>query len=314
MSQEFDELVRDSMMRFTDGVDVPADLMAGARRHRRRRQRARISWLATGIAVAGGTAIVLATAGAGSPARQQSVATRRHVQVLTTAVVVSRVERALASAAAGDPVAYTSQTVQGIKVFVAIPHGQPAEVRASVTRTWSRGPLEHVEMVTSTGRLALSMETDISSGKSIQTTISYPQRVWWRGTYQPPSNLRPKLACTLGQIDRTPAQWTREVRKLLSCGAAVAGRQRVDGVEAIKLRLSSSYRRACAAANDQRRCQPQSVGWSGVLWASASTYLPVRLVSHGQRFGFRIDFRWLAPTAANLARLRQPIPAAFRHV
>jgi len=50
------------------------------------------------------------------------------------------------------------------------------------------------------------------------------------------------------------------------------------------------------------------------LWADASTYLPVRLVSHGRHYGFQIDVRWPAPTKANLAHLHQPIPAGFRHV
>jgi len=216
--------------------------------------------------------------------------------------------------AAVDLLAYTRQTSQGVKLFVAIPHGRPTEVRASVIQTWSRGLLERVEVVTGTGKPALGMQIDTRPGKSIQTTVSYPKRVWWRGTYQPPAAPKSELGCTLGQIDRTPAQWAREVRKLLSCGAAVAGHERVDGVNAIKLRLSSSCHRACASASDQRRCQPQRVGWTGGLWANASTYLPVRLVSHGQRYRFQVDFRWLAPSAANLARLHQPIPAGFRHV
>ena len=65
------------------------------------------------------------------------------------------------------------------------------------------------------------------------------------------------------------AQWAREVKKLLSCGAAVAGHERVDGVDTIKLRLSSSYHRACAGSNSGGRCQPESVGWSRDLWANA---------------------------------------------
>ncbi len=234
--------------------------------------------------------------------------------IQTTAVIVSRVDHALARAAARNPVAYTQETMRGVKLFVLIPHGQPEQVHGSVTRTWSRGPLQHVEVVTRSGKIAFSTETDLSSGKSVQTMVSYPQRVWWRGTYDAPTNATPKLACTLGEIDRTPAQWTREVRKLLSCGAAVAGHERVDGVNAIKLKLNSSYKRACAASNFQSKCQPQPVGWTGVMWANASTYLPVRLISHGQRYSFQLDFRWLAPNAANLARLRQPIPAGFKHV
>jgi hypothetical protein len=325
MSGEFDEMVRDSMTWFTDGVDVPDGIAARARRHLRRRHRTRMGWFATGTAVAAAAAVLAATAGGGSVPHHQEAkggATKgfaakggRHsVTVQTTAMVIGRVDRALTSAAATDPVAYTRETTEGVRLFLAIPHRRPTEVNASVMETWSRGPLQHVEVVTRTGRLALSMETDLRSGKSVQTTVSYPQRVWWRGTYQPLGRTNPGLACTLGDIDRTPAQWTREVRKLLSCGAAVAGYEKVDGVNAIKLKLNSSYKRACAGANDQRQCQPQPVGWSGVMWADASTYLPVRLVSHGQHYSFRIDFRWLAPTAPNLAKLHQPIPAGFRHV
>ena len=325
MNLEFNEIVRDSMTWFTDGVDIPAGLHAEARGHVRRRRRARMNWIATGTAVAAAAAVIVAAVGAGSEPRHP-LAKGEPVKsgtakgpgpsatIQTTAVVISRVERALTKAAASDPVAYTRQTSDGIRLFVAIPHGRPTEVHASVTRAWSRGDLQHVEFISGTGKLALSMETDIRSGKSVQTTISYPQRVWWRGTYQPPAPASPKLACTLGAINRTPAQWTREVRKLLSCGAAVAGYERVDGVNTIRLRLSSSDSRACAGADDQRRCQPQPVGWSGVMWADASTYLPVRLVSHGEHYGFQIDFGWLAPTGPNLAKLRQPIPAGFRHV
>ena len=122
------------------------------------------------------------------------------------------------------------------------------------------------------------------------------------------------VGCSLDQVDRTPAQWAHEVRRLLSCGAVVGGHGRVDGVDTIELRLSSSYPRACAASSDQSPCKPQPVGWSGVLWANASTYRPVRLASHGHHDSFQIDFRWLAPNATNLAMLHQRIPAGFRHV
>src|SRR5215472_10601897 len=276
MSGEFDEMVRDSMTWFTAGVDVPDGLAARARRHLRRRHRTRVGWFATGTAVAAAAAVLAASAGAGSVPHHQEAkdgaaeggaakggaakgnaakgnaakGARQNVTVQTTAMVISRVDRALTSAAATDPVAYTRETTQGVRLFLAVPHRRPTEVNASVTETWSRGPLEHVEVVTRTGRLALSMETDLRSGKSVQTTVSYPQRVWWRGTYRAPGRTSPGLACTLGDIDRTPGQWTREVRKLLSCGAAVAGYEKVDGVNAIKLKLSSSYQRACAGAND----------------------------------------------------------------
>jgi hypothetical protein len=315
MTREFDEEVRDSMTWFTDGVDVPAGITASARRHLRRQRRARLGWLAGGTAVAAAVAVLIGTLGSSAaPPHQIATSPTPGVTAQTTAMVVSQIEHALTKATTSNPVAYTSQTTRGVKLFVAPPHGRPAEVNSTVTRTWSRGPLEHVEFATSAGRLELGMEIDQTSGKSVQTTISYPRRVWWRGTYQVPPATKPEVACTLGETTRTPAQWTREVRKLLSCGAVVAGHSRVDGVRTIKLKLSSTVTRACAGSNSPGKCQPVSVGWTGMLWADAATYLPVRLLSRGQHFGFLIDFGWLAPTAANLAKLHQPIPAGYRHV
>jgi hypothetical protein len=317
MNQDFDELVRDSMARFTDGVGVPQDLAARARSERRRKRRIRIGWFTSGGAVAGAAAIAAAalTAGtvtaAGGGVRQHHPDARAR-EVQTTAMVISRVEHALASAASGSPIAYTRQTNHGVRLYLAPPHGRVVRVRGNVIQTWSRGPLQHVVVGTADGRPALSTVSDNRSGTSVQTSISYQRRVWWRGRYQVPTTTRPALGCRLGAIDRTPAQWAREVRKLLSCGAAVAGRQRVNGVESIRLKLSSSYRRACAGSNGGGRCHPVPVGWTGTLFANAQTYLPVRLVTRGHHYSFLIDFGWLAPTTANLAKLHQRIPAGFR--
>jgi hypothetical protein len=316
MNQDFDEMVRDSMTWFTEGVGVPPGIAARARREQRRRLRTRIGWLASGTAVTGAAAVTAVALTVGSIA-DGGIAPHHHGDaahvVQTTAMVISRVERALATAASGKPVAYTRQTNHGVKLFLAPPHGKVIRVHGNVMQTWSRGPRQHVVVGTPDGTPALSTVTDNRSGKSVQTIISYQERAWWRGTYQVPTTTKPAIGCRIGAIDRTPAQWAREVKKLLSCGAAVAGRQRVDGVAAIRLRLSSSYRRACAGSNDGGRCHPVPVGWTGTLWANAKTFLPVRLRSHGDRFSFQIDFRWLAPTAANLAKLHQPIPSGFRH-
>src|SRR5262252_9115579 len=119
MNLEFDEVVRDSMTWFTDGVEVPPGLAADARRHLRRRRRVRMGWIATGTAVAGVTAVLIGTVGAGSLPARPGPKREQRVTVQTTAMVISRVERALANAAAGDPVAYTRQTSHGVKLFVA---------------------------------------------------------------------------------------------------------------------------------------------------------------------------------------------------
>jgi len=315
MNQDFDELVRDSMTRFTDGIEMPPGLVTNARRQRHLRK-TRLAWLASGAAVTAAAAVTIGTVATGTaagPAGPHRPGDRGR-QVQTTAMVITHVERALAAAATGKPVTYTRQVNHGIKLFLVTPHGRPVRVHGSVMSTWSRGPLQRLVISTPGGKLALSTVTDNSGGKSVQTIVSFQQRVWWRATYDRPPRTKPSTGCQVGNVNRTPSQWANEVRKLLSCGAAVAGRQRVDGVETIRLKLSSSYRHACAGASDGGRCHPQSVGWSGVLWANAKTYLPVRLKSHGRKFSFQIDFRWLAPTSANLAELHQRIPSGFRHV
>ena len=324
MNEKFNEIVKDSMTWFTDGVDVPVGLQAKARRHLRRRRRATMSWLATGMAVAGAAAVLVGTVGAGSARPNPLVNYQgRSAPIQTTAMVISRVERALTKAAASNPVAYIQETNHGqVLMFVVLPEPRGRtwnEVDISVLRTWSRGPLTHEELLTSTGKLTLSTQTVVRSGKNVQTTIGYLQRMWTRGTFPASPATKPKLTCTLSGTYVTQAQWTREVRKLLSCGAAIAGHGRVDGVEAIKLRLRTGDRRAdiraCAKADHGRWRQCQQIfAWSEFLWANASTYLPVRLVEHVGPASMQVDFRWLAPIPANLAKLRQSIPAGFRHV
>lgn len=94
----------------------------------------------------------------------------------------------------------------------------------------------------------------------------------------------------------------RALRNAISCGTlAVAGRrQRIDGVEAIKL-----------------TSRPDSP-ISETVWVTPVTYLPVRIVvrsAHGLPVPRQTaNITWLRPTARNLARLTVPIPAGFRRV
>ena len=81
----------------------------------------------------------------------------------------------------------------------------------------------------------------------------------------------------------------------------MAGRQRVDGIEAIKL-----------------TSRPGSL-ISETIWVSPGTYLPVRVVVRSAARRIRAiqqtaDITWLPPTAQNLAKLTVPIPAGFRQV
>jgi hypothetical protein len=107
----------------------------------------------------------------------------------------------------------------------------------------------------------------------------------------------------------SPAAVARGLRAAISCGSlAVAGRQRVDGIEAIEL------------------TSPPGSLISETIWASPGTYLPVRVVLRSASAHHRLivdgypvlqmtaDISWLPPTAQNLAKLTVPIPAGFRHV
>jgi hypothetical protein len=313
MNTDFDELVRDSMTWFTDGIDAPAGLAEQARRHCRRRRNARLGWLAAGTALASAAAAAVisgpVTTGPGPLAHSRTGAAA-HAQ--TTAVVISRVDRALTHAGSGDPIAYTRETGSGVTIDLLIPHGKPGFAQASVTTRWARGGLQHSEFSTRSGQVVESIVGVTRSGKDVETSVAYPQRVWWRSTYRAQSSPRPAVSCALGPVQRSPAQWASEVRKLLSCGAADVGSGKTGGPAAIEFKLSS-HQRACAASSSGP-CREQDVSWHGFLWVSASTYLPTRLVMIGHHYEVGVDFGWLPPTSANLSLLHQRIPAGFRHV
>ncbi|HET7012566.1 MAG TPA: hypothetical protein VFI65_01565 [Streptosporangiaceae bacterium] len=322
MNQEFDEIVKDSMLWFTDEVDVPAGLAAQARANVRRQRRARLGWIGSGTAVAAAAAVVIGTVTSGGAGGSVQVAAKggthrvgHGLTVQTTSVVIHRVDRALAKATTGNPVAYTSEKSTGARLIVLIPHSGPEEFSPNlVMKTWTRGGLSRTDFVTPAGKVLFSEQHVVSSGKTVDTSVSYQHHSWWRGTYTAPGATKSTPACTMEETQLSRAQWSREIKKLLSCGAAFAGYQQIDGVKTVKLKLSSTIKNACAASNSPGGCTPVPVGWDGTLWANASTYLPVRLAAHGHKFSFQIDFAWLTPNAANLAKLQPQIPSSFRHV
>jgi hypothetical protein len=93
----------------------------------------------------------------------------------------------------------------------------------------------------------------------------------------------------------------RALRGAISCGILTeAGRQRVNGVDAIEL-----------------KSRPDSL-IPETIWVTPRSYLPVRVVigsaSGGPEPLQTANISWLPPTAQNLARLTVPIPAGFQHV
>jgi hypothetical protein len=84
------------------------------------------------------------------------------------------------------------------------------------------------------------------------------------------------------------------VHAALACGGlSVTGHVRVDGTAAIRLTGTKRLLKLPLT-----------------MYVSPVTYLLVRTVIGGRRQ----DYRWLRPTAANLAMLRVRIPPGFRRV
>jgi hypothetical protein len=65
VSDDFEELLLDSMSWFTSAVQVPAGLASRARRQRRRRRVAARAAIAAGTAAVSAAAVIAVTAGAG---------------------------------------------------------------------------------------------------------------------------------------------------------------------------------------------------------------------------------------------------------
>jgi hypothetical protein len=304
MSTDFEELVVDSMRRFTAAVGVPAGLAAQARwQHRRRRIRARAT-ASSGVAIISAAAVIAVTAGTGGPAlapaaRAQAAAyiVRRAEQALSNRNVILELttpRQVITRAAAGGKTdtsnvpgsvfwVYHSHSRQEVFAAYLRDHGQPG---ASDTDT-TNGPLRP-------GPGILFRFTEMS--------VNYTNRTWYRG-----SQLTGKASGSTGPA--CPQLRSMEnpradgivlftspafIKAALACGGlSVTGHVRLDGTTAIRLTGSRAVTKLPL-----------------VIYISPVTYQLVRTVIGG----LRQDYRWLAPTPANIAKLRVPIPPGFHRV
>lgn len=236
----------------------------------------------------------------------------RHHGIDATAYVVKRVSSALSAAEPGEIAQMTITTRSA-----ALPGGT---TRTTTAEEWSSGGRWRLVTYSPAGR---PVYDEGFSASSLYTLVSYQTRTWARqhGLRGPtglalgpagPHGCRPPGAAvpllfayglpgTGSSASSLPSTVARDVRAAVSCGTlAVAGRQRVDGVEAIEL-----------------TSRPGSL-ISETIWVSPGTYLPVRVAvrpAPGQPGRWQTaDITWLAPTAQNLAKLTVPIPAQFHRV
>ena len=310
MNTDVEDLLREGMERFTADLRAPAGLTHRAARRRRPRLALRLAATAATALTAG--AVALAAAG---------VPGLRHHGVDTTAYVVQRVSSALSAAGPGQIAQMTVTTTRGAPV----PGGTTATTTAE---EWSYGGQWRSVTNSPSGHPVYDEGFSASSG---YTLVNYQKRTWtrlpgtspalpWLGPLpglglpvaqgfgahgcQPviaavPLLFRPGLPGIGFSASSLPA--ASALRNAISCGTLeVAGRQRVDGIEAIKL-----------------TSRPDSP-ISETIWVTPSTYLPVRVVTRSA-FGQPVlqqtaDISWLPPTAQNLAELTVPVPAGYRQV
>jgi hypothetical protein len=251
---------------------------------------------------AGASAVALRTIAAPSPGRNGTAGPTDR-----GSYVVKRVGSALLAAEPGEV---------GQMTVTTLGTAQPGGTTATTTsEEWSHGDQWRSVTTSSAGH---PVYDEGSSTTSSFTLVSYLTRTWARqpglgrpaatasgpGSCEPvvaalPLLFQPRLPGT-GFSASSPLTVAGDLRAAVSCAVlAVAGRQRVDGIEAIQL-----------------TSRPGSK-ISETIWVSPSTYLPVRVIirpAPTKPQSMRADITWLPVTAQNLAILAVPVPAGFRHV
>lgn len=279
------------------GQTVPGPAITTTREGRQAASRRPVLRAVTGVvAAAASVAVALVAAGAFGAGRGHAAG-----PAVSTAYVVTRIDRALSTAGPGA-IAQISVTTRSV--------GQ-----TTTAQEWSYG--DRWRSVTDSPSGLPAYDEGVSGG-SVYTVVSYPARTWARrheSGHAPPAlgppgcgpviSALPLFASGLPVIDTPaglqPSAVAGDLRAAISCGVlAEAGRQRVDGIEAITLtsRPGSPI--------------PETI------WVSPGNYLPVRVVvgsAPGTQGPWQTaDITWLAPTAQNLAKLAVPVPAGFRQV
>jgi hypothetical protein len=296
MSVDFEEQLRADMGR----VQVrprPGLAREAHRRYIRSRHRTALAVAATGTAaaVAGATAGFALASGTGTSGAGPAE---------TTAYVVDRVGAALT---ATNAIGYTSARYSGAGAV---------GIFSDRFEVWELGSRSRQLFESSSGQPIFDGSARPKDGRGVIIAVHYPSREWTSSTV-PSSELPGPSAANGARCEddflspfaagrQTAADWKEIIQAGLGCGMfTVAGRQWVDGVDAIKL--------------DGRN---QAAG--ATIWVDPDSYLPVRVTGRVQLIAggagkqdtgtLTIDFRWLPPTRANLKQLTAPIPNGFRKV
>ena len=325
MNSDIEDLLREGMERFTGDVRAPAGMIRRVSRHRRRQLALRSVAGLTAALAAGAVALVaVVLPGAGDNG------------IALAASVVKRVDRALGAAGPGE-IAQMTVTTQSAPVPGGKTKTTIAEVWSygdrwrSVTYSTDGHPVYDEGFSASSVYTLVSYKAQIwarHSGFGRPLGLESPNRPVGVTPFGRPlagSRVLPKagpafiprgcqpVGAALALLflpglpgigfspSSPPTTAARALRTAVSCGAlTVAGRQRIDGVEAIKL------------------TSRQSNLISETIWVSPGTYLPLRVfvpsVAGEQGFRLTVDISWLEANPQNIDKLDVPIPAGFRRV
>jgi hypothetical protein len=147
--------------------------------------------------------------------------------------------------------------------------------------------------------------------KPLQVLVDYKNRTWERGKTVPgAANLPPVVAADYFETFQTrhhcevfiwflPIEVTNaNIRDYVHCGGVrIAGHQRIDGTETVKILPTVHQHRLYEA-----------------IWISTSSHLPVQLAIRTRTSAFVAEMTFLPPTKANLALLKPVIPRGYRRV
>jgi hypothetical protein len=296
MSTELEQQLRWAMERFTNDVRLPPGLAVKAHRHQQKRRMTTRAVTAAGTA----TAVAAAVAVAGAAGAFGS-ASHPPVRTAYTAYVISHVEHALAAPRLGNLVEADRTVYPPGSTLQPFPYDLAGTAGgAGVSSQWDAGYalrwIYHGSIrfssFTAIGQRVFDWGATPVRGT---TAVIYGNSTWWTapgpggqgGGSGPSSCIQGRVIALTGGAGNG---WPAFIRSQLACGAyAVAGRQVIGGVNTIKI-----------------------TGASGqfIFWVDPGTYLPVQMTM-GQK---RTEFHWLAPTRANLAKLKVTVPAGFKQV
>lgn len=317
MSTDVEDLLREGMERFTEGVRAPAGLAVRASSQRRQR-RTRIvrGAVLIGTAAAAATAIAVAMTAAGTVAQPGSSL----AQARAAAYVVSRVKHALASEH---------------NVFV----GRTMSSGDQPSVTWAYGAHNRFEeftgtqcgQVNSSGDCShqggsvryLAAGTALVNGKLTGAYVTYfDHKYSLSPVYRAPASACGQAALGMGGPPVPTAHWSSFIKATLDCGAAtVTGHVRINGQETIQItgkpitvRLSKGYGKTV----HERYARAL---WT--LYVNPASYLPVRMIGVTETFGGTggptrfasvTNVQWLPPTTANVAQALVSIPSGYHQV